>query len=191
MGKKNSKKQAVKVEPQLLKPSEALTRLQPQTIEGAREEGSTFEQIRYGFELGPIGIFIPSGMVCEVIDMQRIFLLPNAPKELSGLINLRGNLVPVFDLSRLLRVQEENTEGKDKYQDNLYMLIIGSDVKAMAFVIKALPQPIPTEQHEPELPPIAEYARKFVINAYSFQHRTWIDLDLEAFLVSLHSQQAA
>jgi len=190
VGKKSSKKQAVKVDAQLLKPSEALTRLQPQTIEGTKEEGDTFEQIRYGFELDSIGILIPSGMVCEVIDMQRVFLLPNAPAELSGLINLRGNLVPVFDLSRLMHVQEDNAENKDNNQD-LYMIIIGSDVKAMAFIINTLPQPIPTEQYEPELPPIAEKVRKFVVNAYSFQQRIWIDLDLEAFLVSLHSQQVA
>ena len=83
-------------DPPLLKPSEALNRLQPKSIESGDSETKSkaraFETIRYGFELGAIGVLTPSGMVCEVMDVQRIFHLPNAPAWLSGLINLRGNL---------------------------------------------------------------------------------------------------
>lgn len=187
MEKNSRKQQAVKVESPLLKPSEALTRLQPQTIEDSEIESSTFEQLRYGFELGAIGVLTPLGMVCEVIDMQRIYLLPNAPSGLLGLINLRGNLVPVFNLGELLRVND-STETEGDEQDDFYMFVLGSDVKAMAFITKVLPRPVSTEQHEPELPPIADDAKNFIINTYSFQQRIWIDFDLEAYLLFLRNQ---
>ncbi|MEE9302818.1 MAG: chemotaxis protein CheW [Thiotrichaceae bacterium] len=190
MAKKSTKKQALKAEPPLLKPSEALNRLQLQSIEEPVEKSATFEQIRYGFELGAIGVLTPLGMVCEIMDLQRIYLLPNAPAWLSGLINLRGNLVPVFDLGGLLGIKDE-AETKDNISANFNMLVIGSDTKTVAVIIKGLPQPIPTKRHETELPPITDSAKKFVINAYSFQQRVWIDLDLETYLMSLHSQRAA
>lgn len=190
MAKKTGKKQALKVEPPLLKPSEALTRLKPQAFEASEAEERIFEQVRYGFELGAIGVLIPVGMVCEVMDAQRVYLLPNAPAWILGLVNLRGNLIPAFDLAGLLRV-EDTTDAKNSDQPDLNMLVIGSDVKAVAITIKGLPQPVPTERREPELPPIAESAKTFVINAYSHQKRVWIDLDLEAYLMSLRRQRLA
>ncbi len=181
-------------DPPLLKPSEALNRLQPKSIESGDSETKSkaraFETIRYGFELGAIGVLTPSGMVCEVMDVQRIFHLPNAPAWLSGLINLRGNLVPVVDLGGLLRI-EDNAQTKNNTQSNFNMLVIGSDVKAVAAIIKGLPQPVITQRFETELPPITELAKQFVINAYSYQQRIWIDLDLENYLMSLSKQQAA
>ncbi len=179
-------------DPPLLKPSEALTRLQPDSIEDNNSEvkSSVFEQIRYGFKLGAIGLLTPPGMVCEVMQMQQIFPVPNAPAWLSGLINLRGNLVPVVNLSGLLGI-EDNDETKNTLHSELNMLVIGSDVKAVAVIIKGLPQPVSTERHESELPPIADMAKQFVINAYSYRQRIWIDIDLEPYLMSLSKPLAA
>jgi chemotaxis signal transduction protein len=190
VAKKSSKKPAPEAEPQLLKPSEALTRLEPEAIEDSVAKSGTFEQVRYGFELGPIGVLTPLGMVCEVMDIQRIYLLPNAPTWLSGLINLRGNLVPVFDLGELLRIKDK-ADAKNNDPADFNMLVIGNDDKAVALIIKGLPQPVSTERLEPELPPITDIAKKFVINAYSYQQRIWIDLDLETYLMSLRDQLAA
>ncbi len=182
----------MKADPPLLKPSEALNRLQPDTIENgnSKTKSSAVEQTRYGFELGAIGLLTPPDMVCEVMDIQQIFPLPNAPAWLTGLINLRGNLVPVVNLSSLLGI-EDNTDTINTVQNDYNMLVIGSDVKAAAVIIIGLPQPVSTERHEAELPPIANTAKQFVINAYSYQQRIWIDLDLEPYLISLSKQLVA
>jgi len=190
VSKKNSKKQTLTSSTDLLKPSEALTRLQLESIEDSVAESMVFEQIRYGFELGAIGLLTPIGVACEVMSIPRIYPLPNASTSLLGLINMRSNLVPVFDLVELLNIRgASDSETTTQSDSNLF--VIGSGEKAVALIIKGLPQTVLTEIQETELPPIVDDAKKFVINAYNYQQRIWIDLDLEAYLMSLRSQLAA
>lgn len=174
----------------LLEPSEALSHLKVESIQDSMEKGETYEQIRYGFTLGAIGLLTPPNMICEILEeLPQIYLLPNTAAWFEGLINLRGNLVPVFDIGRLLEVKGHAANDANKSKKN--MLVIGSGEKAVAFIIDGLPQPVTAEREETDLPPIAEYSKSFVIKAYSFQERIWVDLDLETYLMSLHSRLAA
>jgi chemotaxis signal transduction protein len=186
----SKKSNAVEKAEKLLTPSEALSKLQSEDIEKATTQSVAFEQLRYGFVLGAIGVLTPADMISEVLDIQRIYTLPNTANWMQGLINLRGNLVPVFDLSKLLNITD-NTKTQDDTQIQQNMLIIGSGKQAFALIIDGLPQPITAERIETELPPIADYAKSFVFKSYSFQHRIWIDLDLENYLLSLRNQLAA
>ena len=45
---------------------------------------------------------IPVALVREILDMQKPFLIPEAPAHLVGLIDVRGQAVPVIDLRRKL-----------------------------------------------------------------------------------------
>ncbi len=54
-----------------------------------------FENELYGIEIGQIQ---------EIIGLQRIFSVPRAPNYIMGVINLRGNIVPVIDIKPILRL---------------------------------------------------------------------------------------
>lgn len=167
-----------------IKPSE-FDPLKMQNFEASAEELDAFEHIRYGFSLGGIGLLIPTDTLSEVVTLQTICKLPNTASWFSGLINLRGNLMPVFNLKELLHTKEGVTKTTSI---NRRMLTIGQGEKAIALIIDTLPQPITIERKETKVPALSENAKGFAKTAYSFQERTWIDLDLESYLLSLRHQ---
>jgi len=48
---------------------------------------------------------IPVGQVLEVADPGEVVAVPRAPREVTGVRNLRGRLLPVVDLARVLGVE--------------------------------------------------------------------------------------
>ena len=53
---------------------------------------------------------LPSGQVAEIIRLPAVARVPQAPKGLLGLANLRGNVLPVASLRGLLGVAEMELE---------------------------------------------------------------------------------
>lgn len=62
------------------------------------------------FAVGPERFALPLTQVREVIATQPVTSLPGSPGWLVGLTNLRGELVPVVDLTRLLDLPPSDTE---------------------------------------------------------------------------------
>ncbi|HSR62107.1 MAG TPA: chemotaxis protein CheW, partial [Gammaproteobacteria bacterium] len=76
-------------------------------FEGLSERVSEEElkHIRYGFRIAGQNLLFEKTVPCEAIQNSLIYPVPNTPVWLSGLINLRGNLIPVIDLSSLISAQ--------------------------------------------------------------------------------------
>lgn len=72
-----------------------------QNTEEASVEPSTqyctfrFENELYGIEIDQIQ---------EIINLQKVFSVPRSPNYIMGVINLRGNIVPVIDIKPILRL---------------------------------------------------------------------------------------
>lgn len=49
---------------------------------------------------------VPVGRVQEILEMRHITRLPNTPRHVLGVIDVRGNGVSVIDLRRVLRLEE-------------------------------------------------------------------------------------
>lgn len=56
-----------------------------------------FENELYGIEIDQIQ---------EIINLQKVFSVPRAPNYIMGVINLRGNIVPVIDIKPILRLPQ-------------------------------------------------------------------------------------
>src|ERR1700728_4487716 len=56
-----------------------------------------------GLRIGRETFGIPIGMVREIVRVPDITSVPNAPDYIEGVINLRGRLVILLDLSRILQ----------------------------------------------------------------------------------------
>ena len=60
------------------------------------------------FQLGGEGYALEVMRVQEVKDMQALTEVPGGPKSLLGVINLRGHVVPVYDLRMPFGLSKEN-----------------------------------------------------------------------------------
>lgn len=50
--------------------------------------------------------------VLEVLEKQEITIVPNAPPVVKGVLNFRGNVVPVYETSLALNLDKTNDESK-------------------------------------------------------------------------------
>jgi twitching motility protein PilI len=156
-----------------LSPSEALTRFVPERQarrEGTRETAS----IRFGFRVGSIGLLVPSGMLAELVQDTEIYRLPTTPAWFWGLTNLRGNLVPVFDLKRLFAIADQGA-------DEPNLLVLGAAVSAVGVLIDGRPQAIAAGQRLERLPPLPPMLHEHSRAAYAREREIWVDFDLERF----------
>ncbi|MBU4177306.1 MAG: chemotaxis protein CheW [Desulfurivibrionaceae bacterium] len=76
------------------------------------------------FMLREEGFAIEISKVREVLDVTTMTRIPRMPEYLSGVINLRGNVVPVMDLGQKLGM------GSIKYTKNTCIMIVELEVDA-------------------------------------------------------------
>ena len=62
---------------------------------------------RYGFRVGSLNLLIDADTGSEVIRVQSLSSLPGSAPWLLGLINLRANLAPIFDLRQVLGLERK------------------------------------------------------------------------------------
>ena len=166
-----------------LEPTVALTRYQSSKTACAGSAELVTAQVRYGFRIGSIGLVVAEDKDCEVIDDASISPIPNTPVWLCGLLNLRGNLVPVFDLKLLFGIEQQN-------QDKQRLLMVDEGDMAVALRIDGLPRVVDTRHRSARLPPMPEVLREHVHAAYVHEDTIWLDVDVEAFFASLGAQIA-
>ena len=168
----------------LLKPSDALSRFVPLTPTHLGSELGQEAQLRYGFRIGHLGLLVPVGTVSELIDDVPVYPIPNTPIWLLGLINLRGNLVPIFDLRTLFELPEETEEDK-------HILVIDQGDKAIGIPIYSLPMSVDTSHRLAQVPPLPPVLREHIRNVYAFDDQIWLDFHSEGLFEGLGAQIAA
>lgn len=156
-----------------LKPSEALTRFVPDESSVDRNIRS-LEPLRFGVRVGDIGLLVPAGMHSELVEDTRIYPLPTAPGWFLGLINLRGTLVPVFDLKVLFRMDITA-------EQNASLLVLNSDELAVGFLIDALPETLHTTQRLAQVPMLPTVLQEHAQVVYVQDGRVWVELEYDAF----------
>lgn len=57
--------------------------------------------------VGTRQLAIPAGDVAEIVRLPKLTRVPHTPRSLVGVVNLRGNVVPVLSLARLLNERED------------------------------------------------------------------------------------
>ena len=168
---------------QRLSPSEALTRFVP---DGWGEELNirSIAPMRFGTQVGDIGLLVPIGMHSEVVEQPKIYPLPTAPKWFQGLINLRGNLVPVFNLKSLLQIGDEGTE-------NPYLLVLNNGDEAVGYLIDGLPVTLDVDQKLEQCPLLPSLLREHGHAVYMQDGRVWVEFDFDGFFRALSSLSIA
>jgi len=159
-------------------PSAALSRFQPPAnmvlaVAAEKKVG------RYGFKIGSLGLLIQSGSGSEVMQMPAIWTLPGAPPWLLGLINLRGNLVPVFELRTVLGLAQRAVDEKP------LVLIFDQGDRAVGIVIDDFPKPLSALSPLPSLPQLPTALTGHVSAGFVKDEMIWLEFDQHTFFEEL------
>ncbi len=84
-----------------------------------------FLMCRIGDEIYGIDI----GFVTDIIELQKITEVPEMPEYVKGVINLRGNVIPVIDLR--VRFKMENRE----YDDRTVITVVHIKGNSIGFIV--------------------------------------------------------
>jgi twitching motility protein PilI len=167
-----------------LKPSEALTRFTPTSDSAIVTAPSEDSRVRFGFRVGGLRLLIQQDSTSELIDQSVVHPIPTSPPWLLGLLNLRGNLVPVFDLHRLLRLNEDDRR-------NRTILMLDKDADAVAVLIEGFPEAVIGAHPLHRLPPIPKVLESHVHAAFAKDDTVWLEVDHRRFFKSLADQFSA
>ncbi len=169
--------------PAWLSPTAALTRYAPAIQAKTGRVTREIQHVRYGFRVGNIGLVMDQNKASEIIEELPVRAIPNTVAWFKGLINLRGNLVPVFDLKTLLGIGHAQLERR-------WMLVVDKGDKAIAIPLDELPEVVDVGQRSAQPPPTPEPLRAHVHAAYVKRGQVWLEFDLESFLMGLSTQIA-
>jgi purine-binding chemotaxis protein CheW len=113
--------------------------------------------------------------VQEVIRYQEMTEVPNAPQAVSGLINLRGQIVIAIDLRTRLGLSRRDP---DKLPMNV---VVRSDDGAVSLLVDQIGDVIEVNADSFECPPetLADHARDLVLGAYKLDEKLLLLLDCD------------
>ena len=164
---------------QQVSPSEALQRFQPpagaSTSIGIRQASMSIS--RFGFRIGQFHLLIQPNTLSEVIIHASIYPIPSMPAWFVGTANIRGNLIPVFDLHHLLETGEP---GKTQT-----VLVLDQGADGVGMLIDGLPHAVHVRDALNNMPPLHEALQEYVIATYATESGVWLDFDHRGFFTVL------
>ncbi|RKZ52986.1 MAG: hypothetical protein DRR16_09640 [Candidatus Parabeggiatoa sp. nov. 3] len=168
-----------------LTPSQALNRPLHRQAEDTTQAFKEKQVItrRLGFYVGNLGLLIAQKATCELTEILQICAIPFTATWLLGLINLRGNLLPVFDLHKLLQL--EPVEAKK-------LLILGQGNATGGIVIDNLPIHINFTDTDKliHLPPLPAIIKPYSTSGYEKNGQLWFNFDHKGFFESIATKIA-
>ncbi|UEX77076.1 chemotaxis protein CheW [Spiribacter halobius] len=134
--------------------------------------------------IGPWRVMFDPGLGCELLEPRRPTPLPGAPAWLPGVVNLRGNLVPVFDLAQCADPPQRTVSPR--------LLAVGEGEAAAVLAIGGMPF-----RHDPNTfgPPLADPPAALppalagaIRDAWRIDGELWLACDLPALFSELGRQ---
>jgi purine-binding chemotaxis protein CheW len=100
------------------------------------------------FTLGEGTYAIPVELLTEIIISQKIFPVPSTPSHVFGVINLRGNIVPIVDIRPALSLPQTSVPGQIVIvkHGTVSLGIVVDNVYEVVGVPESSVQAIPSEQ---------------------------------------------
>jgi twitching motility protein PilI len=154
----------------------------PQVAEAAAPKR---QQRWRGLRFGNLGLLVAHDSGGELLEEVRVYPLPRAPAWCAGLINLRGQLIPAFDLHELLNITQQRANRQ-------WWLVLGRDADAVAVAIDALPASLIADEGG-RIPSIAvpSELRAFAGQAYRIGSELWLEFKYREFFKSLSGAVSA
>lgn len=112
-------------------------------------EGSNFQLVTFqlGRELYGVDIMV----VKEIVRVQEIRPIPNAPSYVEGIFNLRGEIIPIINLHRRFHLQKPADIEDDEYSGGFVILQIENS--KIAVIIDRIARVISIDMADIQPPP--------------------------------------
>jgi twitching motility protein PilI len=162
-----------------LMPTAALERVVPTVRPDQGAQAAESAAVRYGYRIGDIGLLVGEHAGCEVIPAPPIARIPTTPKWLLGVANLRGGLVPIFDLRALLEVPAGHKA------DDRFALIFDRGEHAVGILVSEHPVSLTRLEPLAQPPPLPAAVRDFVATALHHGQSVWLEFDHRRFFESI------
>ena len=141
------------------------------------DQNKALENIRYSIRFCGEVFLTPLG-VNEVVNVSEVYPIPNVPNWIQGVINIRGNLVPVFDLSLLYACSKPANY-------RLVVLNQHEEEKAVALVIDDYPIAVNLDSEEvvevEDKQVRSRIVEDYVIKIYSIDNQLCFEIDYDEF----------
>lgn len=123
--------------------------------------------------------------VQEIIRMIEITRVPNAPKFIVGVINLRGKVIPIIDLRTRMGM-----EPKDRDKDTR-IIVIEIDAKIVGFIVDKVNEVLRIDKSITQSPPpmVSGIDSDYITSIAQMEDRLLILLDLTRLLSSSEGKQ--
>lgn len=131
--------------------------------------------LTFSLEEDVYGISIIS--IKEIIGMQSITKVPGMPKFITGIINLRGKIIPVMDL----RTRFEKPVVA--YNDRTCIIIVEMDNVSLGLIVDTVLEVVNIEEEKITLPPkINSYDSNFINKIGQYQDKVALLLSCDKLL---------
>ena len=182
---------------QLLEPTKALTRrfvLPDEALVSSPEAPDEMLIKKRGCRIGNVCLLISHEVFGELIPRGGICALPNVEDWCLGLVNVRGNLVPVFDMHALCDVAVDGNSASTSATNasasrkNEWVLVLGEGQDAVGISVDDLPEQLllkPDERSEGEIPDAPPILSAHVTGAFKHDGQFWFDFDYQTLFNGL------
>jgi purine-binding chemotaxis protein CheW len=83
--------------------------------------------------------------VVEILKAQRIHLIPHLPSFLSGMVNIRGEVIPLVDLRKRFGIHASSTSER--------IVVVRTDHEKVGLLVDSVKEIVNLEPHEISAPP--------------------------------------
>jgi purine-binding chemotaxis protein CheW len=116
--------------------------------------------------------------VQEIIRMIQITTVPNSKPYVSGVINLRGRIIPVIDLRTRLGMQQRDSD------NNTRIIVVSLRDTTIGFIVDSVSEVLRIPASVTEAPPsiVAGIKADYITSVAKLEDRILILLDLEKII---------
>jgi purine-binding chemotaxis protein CheW len=151
-----------------------------------REEKEQLMQL-VGFTIGKEQFGVDILMVQEIIRSAPITSVPNSPEFIEGVINLRGNIIPVIELRKRLNLYRKESAAKDAW-----ILILDIGGRVTGFIVDSVTKVLKIMESSIDQPPdvvMAGLANRYIKGVCDIGGSLLILLDFNRILMADELQQ--
>lgn len=138
------------------------------------------EETHYGFRISDFNLLLRPQENVEVIEMIPACPIPNTPRWFAGMINLRGNLLPVFDIRLLLTGATP--------EPSRWIMIFGRGSRASGLYADTLPFAVKPGNKAGEPQDLPDFFRDCVEMALIQGNDVWLEVKFDRLFANLRNR---
>lgn len=134
---------------------------------------ATLQQVVFKLDKEEYGIDIMK--VNGIEKYQEVVKVPNAPEYIEGMINLRGEVLPIFSLRKKF-----NLEDKQYDEETKIVVVYTGDIK-IGFIVDSVQEILQIEESDIEVAPpiVAGINRKYIKSVAKVEKRMIVLIDID------------